>query len=131
MILPQIEHFDSVNPWDKSTFDRCFNLPLTGLWKEAIPPLVQSVTAFQVVNDDKGTASSLVLLSRCLKKLSVQDYGELQGQFLDMFPTAHPYYEAYQKALKAVRLIEDLGATVYVANSQVGYMQPLQLKQQQ
>ena len=61
----------------------------------------------------------------------MQDYGELQGQFLDMFPTAHPYYAAYQKALEAVRLNADLGATVYVANSQVGYAQSWQLQQQQ
>ena len=99
-----------------------FHLPLTGLWKEAVLPLVQSVTSFELVNDDKGTASSLVLLSRCLKKLAMQDYGEVRGQFLDMFPTAHPCYEAYQKGLEAVRLIQDLGATVYVANSQVGHI---------
>ena len=52
----------------------------------------------------------------------MQDYGELRGQFLDMFPTAHPCYEAYQKGLEAVRLIEDLGATVYLAHSRVGFL---------
>ncbi|XP_076449884.1 uncharacterized protein LOC143286163 [Babylonia areolata] len=90
-----------------------------GLWKEAVPPLVESVHSFNVVQDNKGTSSSLALLSRCLKKLEVQDYQELQRNFLGMFVTDHPFYEAYQKGVEAVRLIADLGVTVYAAHNQM------------
>ena len=96
------------------------NLHVPGLWKEAVPPLVESVRSFMLVNDNKGTSSSLALLSRCLKKLQMKDYQMLQGNFADMFPTFHPFFEAYQKGVEAVRLIESLGATVYLAHSQVG-----------
>ncbi|XP_025114700.1 alpha-protein kinase 1-like [Pomacea canaliculata] len=49
-----------------------------GLWKEAITPLVDSVDSFKLVRDNKGISSSLGLLSRCLRKLSYDDFINLR-----------------------------------------------------
>lgn len=89
-----------------------------GLWKEAVAPLVESIHSFNIVQDKKGTSSSLGLLSRCLKKLGAEDYQELQNR-IDVFHYPHPCYEAYVKGLEAVQLIEDLGTTVYVTHNQL------------
>lgn len=108
------------------TLDGSYNLwvnvslhDFAGLWKEAITPLVDSVHSFELVRDNKGISSSLGLLSRCLRKLSYDDFINLRIMYPGMFQSDHHYFEAYAKGLEAVRLIQDLGATLYITKHQV------------
>jgi hypothetical protein len=84
-----------------------------------VEPLISSVHSFNIVQDRKGTSSSLGLLSRCLKKLGVEDYEDLKNRTIGVFDYPHPCFEAYMKGLEAVKLIEDLGTTLYLAHHQV------------
>ncbi|XP_048255079.1 alpha-protein kinase 1-like [Haliotis rufescens] len=90
-----------------------------GMWKDAIEPLVESVDSFNKIHDDKGTSSSLGLLTKCLKKLTMADYNEMKQKYPTMFSQSHPCYEAYVKGMDAVKYIVDLGQTLYVAKHQL------------
>ncbi|XP_067652821.1 alpha-protein kinase 1-like [Haliotis asinina] len=90
-----------------------------GMWKDAIEPLVESVDSFNKIHDNKGTSSSLGLLTKCLKKLTVADYHEMKQKYPALFSQSHPCYEAYVKGMDAVRYIEDLGQTLYIAKHQL------------
>lgn len=100
-------------PYTFSYFNRL------GMWKDAIEPLVESVDSFNKIHDDKGTSSSLGLLTKCLKKLTMADYNEMKQKYPTMFSQSHPCYEAYVKGMDAVKYIVDLGQTLYVAKHQV------------
>ena len=60
---------------------------LSGLWKEAIAPLIDSIHSFTVINDSKGSSYSFGLISRCLRKLGQEDYVDLQVCQLFFFLT--------------------------------------------
>lgn len=50
----------------------------TGLWKQAVTPLVEALHLFKKVGDDKGIASCLDVLSRCLSRVGCQDYQDIR-----------------------------------------------------
>ncbi|XP_064598888.1 alpha-protein kinase 1-like [Liolophura sinensis] len=76
-----------------------------GLWPEAIHLLVQSITGFESlpVKDDKGISSSLGILGKCLKQLSMKEYEELRRRYPGLVQP-HPCQEAYSKAVSAAQL---------------------------
>lgn len=78
-------------------------LLFSGLWKEAISPLMESLQGFQMlpVVDFKGTSYSYSLLSRCLCRLSKREYSELRQEYSFQFD--HHCYEAYEFGMMAYK----------------------------
>ena len=88
---------------------------LPGLLKEAVEPFLESIHLFASlhIKDDKGIASCLGLLTKCLGKLSLEEYAEVQEKFPDYFKKDHPCLESYVQGMEAVGHIQSLQESLY------------------
>ncbi|XP_025115478.1 uncharacterized protein LOC112576876 isoform X2 [Pomacea canaliculata] len=90
-----------------------------GLWKQAVTPLVEALHLFKKVGDDKGIASCLDVLSRCLSRVGCQDYQDIRRFHQDVFRSQHPCYEAYEQATEAVKHVQHITAGFFSGKHQL------------
>ena len=78
-------------------------------------PFLDSIKLFASLQekDEKGIASCLGLLTKCLGRLSPEEFEEVQQKFPDYFKNNHPYLESYVQGMKAVKHIESLQESLY------------------
>jgi hypothetical protein len=89
--------------------------PFVGLLKESVEPFIDSISLFSSLQekDEKGIASCLGLLTKCLGKLSLEEFEEVQVKFPDYFKNDHPCLESYVQGIEAVKHIESLQESLY------------------
>ncbi|XP_067652623.1 alpha-protein kinase 1-like [Haliotis asinina] len=92
-----------------------------GMMKEAVEPLLQSIQLFASLReqDDKGIASCLGLLTRCLGRLSLNDYDEVRQRFPEDFESQHPCHQSYLTGIEAVRYIQTIDESLYRSKHQL------------
>ncbi|XP_046577085.1 uncharacterized protein LOC124284980 isoform X2 [Haliotis rubra] len=92
-----------------------------GMMKEAVEPLLQSIQLFASLReqDDKGIASCLGLLTRCLGRLSLNDYDEVRHRFPEDFESQHPCHQSYLTGIEAVRYILTIDESLYRSKHQL------------
>ena len=78
-------------------------------------PFLESIRLFASLykKDDKGIASCLGLLTKCLGKLTLEEFGEVQQRFPDYFKKDHPCLESYVQGMEAVKYIQSLHESLY------------------
>ena len=83
--------------------------------KESVEPFLDAIQLFASLQekDEKGIASCLGLLSKCLGKLSLEDFEEIQHKFPDQFQKDHPCLESYVQGINAIKHIESLHESLY------------------
>lgn len=86
-----------------------------GLLKESVEPFLDSIQLFASLRekDEKGIASCLGLLTKCLGKLSLEDFEEIQQKFPEHFQKDHPCLESYVQGINAIKHIESLQESLY------------------
>jgi hypothetical protein len=89
--------------------------PSAGMLKESVEPFLDSIKLFASLQekDEKGIASCLGLLTKCLGKLSLEEFEEVQQQFPDYFKKDHPCLESYVQGIEAVKYIKSLQESLY------------------
>ncbi|XP_071084410.1 alpha-protein kinase 1-like [Haliotis cracherodii] len=92
-----------------------------GMMKEAVEPLLQSIQLFASLGepDDKGIASCLGLLTRCIGKLSLNDYEQVRQRFPKDFESHHPCHQSYLTGIEAVRYIQNIHESLYRSKHQL------------
>lgn len=83
--------------------------------KKSVEPFLDSISLFTSLQkkDEKGIASCLGLLTKCLGKLSLEEFNEIKQKFPDFFEKEHPCLESYIQGMKAVQHIESLHESLY------------------
>ena len=83
--------------------------------KESVEPFLDAIQVFASLQekDEKGIASCLGLLTKCLGKLSLEDFEEIQHKFPDQFQKDHPCLESYVQGINAIKHIESLHESLY------------------
>ncbi|XP_055959422.1 alpha-protein kinase 1 [Patella vulgata] len=79
-----------------------------GLWKDAMPYLVESAEQLMSIKDYKGVSYSHGLITKCLPKLTMDEYDALKVRHPSFFEKHNPCYEGYRISVMSVELLEKL-----------------------
>ncbi|KAK6185481.1 hypothetical protein SNE40_007703 [Patella caerulea] len=79
-----------------------------GLWKEAIEYLVESIYCMKSIEDYKGVSSSQGLLTKCLAKLTMEDFTAMKMKYSPFFNSDNPFFEGYKLSLEGVEILSKL-----------------------
>lgn len=92
-----------------------------GMFNESVEPLLDSITSFASLQkkDEKGIASCLGLLTKCLGKFSLEEFEKVRQKFPENFKKEHPFLESYVQGIEAVRHIESLHESLYSSRHMV------------
>ena len=103
---------------------RLFYYSLIGMFKESVEPFLESIDLFSSLQekDDKGIASCLGLLTKCLGRLSLEEFNEIRQKFPEHFENGHPCFESYVQGVKAIKHIESLQESLYSSRHMVIYI---------
>ena len=85
------------------------------MFKDSVEPFLDSIKLFASLQekDEKGIASCLGLLTKCLGRLSLKEFKEVKEKFPDSFKKDHPCLESYVQGIEAVKHIESLQESLY------------------
>ncbi|XP_028418422.1 alpha-protein kinase 1-like isoform X2 [Dendronephthya gigantea] len=86
-----------------------------GMFNESVEIFLDSINLFASLQkkDEKGIASCLGLLTKCLGKLSLEEFEKVRQKFPKKFQKEHPCLESYVQGIEAVRHIESLHESLY------------------